>query len=357
MTLNRIAYVINAFPQLSETFIAEEIAEVLRRGISIKIFSLRPPKEQKFHEIIYEAGLLERTVYGQEHFQKTLQAFQPDLIHAHFATKATAAARELAADIDVPFTFTAHRYDIYSKAPPDFHERAMAAASVVTVSDMNIDYMSETFGVPKNHIHLIPCGVDTQRFRPSGSKATPPHIVCVARLKPFKNQKILLEACAELKARGRKFHCILVGEGPTRDELDVLRSRLGLEGCLDLVGGAVQSEVLKWWQRASIAVLPSESEGMPVCLMEAAACGLPIVATAVGGVPEMIQEGVTGFLTPSGSATSLVTALEKLLLNPELREKMGNKAREGAVAQFSVVRQVNQLLSLWTNILEKKASQ
>lgn len=357
MNLRRIAYVINAFPQLSETFIAEEISEVLRRGISVRVFSLRKPKEERQHEIISESKLLEKTDYQPEHFKAVLEEFKPVLIHAHFATKATATARGLAKEIGIPFTFTAHRYDIYSKAPDDFFERSMAAGGVVTVSDANVDYISKSFGVPKNRIHMIPCGVDTRRFRPSGKRAVPPHIVCVARLKPFKNQKLLLEACAELRSRGRSFRCIIVGDGPTGDELHALRSRLGLDELVELVGPAVQSEVLYWWQRASIAVLPSESEGMPVCLMEAASCGLPVVACAVGGIPEMIRDGVSGILTPSGDAAALAAALEKLLLDPGLSERMGLEARKRAIERFSIVRQVDQLLAFWTDVIKEKTKQ
>jgi len=354
MTPERIAYVCNAFPQLSETFIAEEIVEVLRRGIAVRIFSLRRPKDPKCHEIVTEQGLMQRTIYARESFRSEMLRFQPDLIHAHFATKATAAAREFSCLLKTPFTFTAHRYDIFSKAPDDFHERARAAACLVTVSDLNADYIVKTFSVPRAQIRVIPCGVDTRRFRPGEEKAQPPHIVCVARLKPFKNQKILLEACAMLKARGLKFRCVLVGDGPTRGSLEALRARLALEDCVHLAGGALQSEVLRWWQKASIAVLPSESEGMPVCLMEAGACGLPLAATAVGGIPEMVQEGLNGFLSPSGDAASLASSLERLLLDPEKASQMGQKARDLAVAHFSVARQVDALTALWAQILSSQ---
>jgi colanic acid/amylovoran biosynthesis glycosyltransferase len=356
MTPRRVAYVVNSFPRLSETFIAGELAELRRRGVEVRILSLRLPDEELRHEIVARAGLTERTIYDPRQFPMVLREFRPEVLHAHFATEPTAAARGLAAESGVPFTFTAHRYDLYAKAPADFAERAAAAAAVVTVSEANARYMAKTFGVSADHIRLISCGVDTERFRPQGLRAEPPHVLCVARLKPFKNQGLLLEACASLQARGLEFRCVLVGDGSTRDELEATRTRLGLKQVVELVGAAEQTEVLAWWQRAAIAVLTSESEGMPVCLMEAAACGVPAVATAVGGIPELVEDGVTGLLVLPGDARALAEALERLLRDPELRARLGAAARRRAEERFSVVHQVNRLLALWTEVLRRGAA-
>src|SRR5437899_9388343 len=327
MMLRRVAYVVNVFPKLSETFIAWELAELRRRSVEVCILSLRPPDEELRHEIVAEAGLGERVVYDPKEFRAALLEFQPELLHAHFATKPAAAAQELAAELRVPFTFTAHRYDIYDKAPADFADRAAAAAAVVTVSEANARYIVKNFGVPTAHIHVIPCGVDGERFSPHGERLEPPHVVCVARLRPVKNLGLLLEACASLRARGVQFRCALIGDGPCRDELEAMRARLGLARVVELAGAAEQAEVLAWWQRATVAVLTSESEGMPVSLMEAAACGVPAVAVAVGGIPELIDDGVTGFLTPPGDAGRSAAALERLLCDPDLVARLGAAAR------------------------------
>ena len=271
MTPLRVAYVLRVFPKISETFVANELAEMRRRGVEVRILSLRRPAEALRHELVARAGLDEQTVYDLREFPVTLREFRPQLLHAHFATAATAKARELAAEIGVPFTFTAHRYDLYDKAPSDFADRAAAAGAVVTVSQANLQHIVKAFGVPAAHIHVIPCGVDTERFRPDGDRAKPPLIVCVARLVPFKRIGLLLEACAILRAWGVEFRCAIVGDGPCRDELETARARLGLAQAVELVGAAEQAEVLAWWRKAVAAVLPSDSEGMPVSLMEAAA--------------------------------------------------------------------------------------
>ena len=356
MSPQRIAYVLHIFPKLSETFVAGELAELRRRGVAVRILSLLPPRDELQHDLVRRAGLTEVTTYESRRFTEVLDEFQPQLIHAHFATEATAKARELAAQRRVPFTFTAHGYDIRRKPPPDFRERALAARAVVTVSRANAGHIAETFNVPREHIAVIPCGVDTEEFCP----AAPPiragddtrWIVCVARQVPVKNLALLLNAFAELHRRGVKFRGALIGDGPLHDELRAQRARLGLEEIVGMPGALDQAAVRRWWQRASVGVLSSESEGMPVCLMEAAACGVPVVAPAVGGIPELVQDGVTGLLTRPQDATSLADALERLLSDATLRAECGAAARQRAVEQFSVRRQADQLLGLWSRVVE-----
>ncbi len=357
MTPRRVAYVVNVFPKFSETFVANELAELCRRGIEVRILSLRlPTEDEPRHEVVTRAGLLDRTVYEPRGFSTLLRAFRPDLIHAHFATEPTAAARALAGELGVPFTFTAHGYDVYRRPPEDFAARAAAARAVVTVSEANVAHLVRTVGIPRARIHVIPCGVDTERFQPGGPRAWPPHVVCVARLVPVKNHELLLEVCADLRERGLEFRCVLVGDGRSRGQVEATRAQLGLEELVELVGAAEQAHVLTCWQRATVAALTSHSEGMPVSLMEAAACGVPAVGTAVGGVSELIEDGVTGLLAPPGDGVALATALERLLRDPDLAVRMGAAARRRAEERFSVRRQVDRLLRLWSELAREDSA-
>ena len=133
MTLQRLVYVLHIFPKLSETFVAGELAELRRRGVELRILSLLPPRAELQHEIIRRAGLAAVTIYEVEKFPSVIREFQPQMLHAHFATEATAKARELSAMCGVPFTFTAHGYDIHRKPPADFRARAMAASAAFTI--------------------------------------------------------------------------------------------------------------------------------------------------------------------------------------------------------------------------------
>ncbi len=354
MKPQRIAYVINVFPKLSETFIAGEVAELRRRNIECLILSLRKPTEELRHEMIAQTGLDKIAFYDASQFSEILARFRPQLIHAHFATEPTAAARALATGLAVPYTFTAHGYDVRRKPPADFFDRANAAAVVITVSQANASYISNTFGVPPGKIRVIPCGVDTDVFRPdpnSRKAAAEPLMVCVARHVAVKNLSMLLHVCAALRDRGVRFRCLMIGDGPFNQELKQLRASLQLEHIVEMPGAANQEEVLRCWQRADVGVLTSENEGMPVCLMEAAACAVPVIATAVGGIPELVQHGHTGLLVPLNDVPSFAAAAERFLLNPTEAKKVGVAAREHAEQNFSIKQQVDSLLHAWSEIL------
>ena len=356
MTPQRIAYVLNIFPKVSETFIAGELAELSRRGVSLRILSLLPPRNEPQHEIIRRAGLDKLVDYDVSKFPDVVKSFKPELLHAHFAREATEKARELSALTGIPFTFTAHGYDLYRKAPPDFRARAEAALAVVTVSQANRDFIEKTFGVTREHVCVIPCGVDTERFCPDESQgratlATVPLVVCVARHVAVKRLELLLEACALLRERGVRFRCVMVGDGPLRRKLEDKCAGLGLREIVAMPGAAEQAEVLWWWQRATVGVLTSDNEGMPVSLMEAAACGVPVVATRVGGVAELVADGTTGLLVPPGDAKAFAAAVERVLVDDHLRERMSVAARQRALEKFSMVRQVDALLELWRTAL------
>ena len=233
---------------------------------------------------------------------------------------------------------------------------------MITVSEANARYIATSFGVPRERICVIPCGVDTAIFCALESEpgtpaamdlqgaAQPPLIVCVARHEPVKNLGLLLEACAALRDRSVKFRCLMIGDGSSHDELIGIRAQLKLEPLVEMTGEAERATVLAWLRRASVAVLSSHSEGMPVCLMEAGACEVPVVATRVGGIPELVEDGVTGLLTPPGDAPAMADAFERLLSNRRLRAEMGRAARRRIEANFSLGGQVDRLLNLWSGL-------
>ncbi len=209
---------------------------------------------------------------------------------------------------------------------------------------------------------MIPNGVDTNFFCPLDSvsdgdgaklKTARHRIVCVARHHPVKNLELLLNACALLRDRRVEFHCVIVGDGPGRTDLEAERVRLALDTYVELTGEIAQDEVLALWRSASIAVLSSHSEGMPISLIEAAACQVPAVATRVGGVGELIEDGVTGLLTAPGDATALADALQRLLKDPRLAATMGRAARGVVERNFSLKLQVDRLVTLWQSLLKR----
>jgi colanic acid/amylovoran biosynthesis glycosyltransferase len=347
MTPRSVAYVVNMFPKVSETFIASEIAGLVQRGLTVRLLSLKAPSETLRHPIVEALGLERLAWYDLAAFRQALLADPPDLVHAHFATEPTRVGQALADELGRPFAFTAHAYDFYRKPAADLPARLQKADAVVTVSEANADFLVAQFGATRTRLHVLPCGVDLGAFQPRPHRREPGLVVCVARLRPHKNVPLLLAACARLRDRGLAFRVVVIGEGPSRHELEVERDRLGLTAAVTFVGALGQDAVCDWWQRASVAVLPSRSEGMPVSLMEAAACGVPAVATAVGGVAELIEDGETGVVTPSDDVTALAEGLARILTSEPTRLRMSAAARLRAEARFGLTRQVDALLGIW----------
>ena len=350
MTVQRVAYVVNMFPKVSETFIVNEIAELTRRGINCRVLSLKRPTETLRHAVVDTLPLDRMAFYDHDAFRRSLADHPPDVVHAHFATEPTRVAGALAAALQLAFTFTAHGYDVYRKPPADLRDRIHAAQAVVTVSQANADHLVANFDAPRERLRVLPCGVDLERFHPPARGVEPHTIVCVARLRPVKNLDALLMACRLLKDRGVPFRLVVIGEGPSLPGLEAERTRLGLDADVRFEGAQDHATVLAWWQRATVGVLTSHSEGMPVSLMEAAACGVPAVAPSVGGIPELIDDGVTGFVTPPDAPAAVADALARVLDSPSLRAAMSLAARRRAESRFSASAQVDALLELWASI-------
>jgi glycosyltransferase involved in cell wall biosynthesis len=161
----RVAYVVNVFPKLSETFIAHELAELRRRGIELRVFPLRPAVENCAHGFITEASLETLTCRDPARLESELDAFGPRLLHAHFATE---PAGRRAAMVPAPRgAVHLHRARLRhpAEAAAGFRGARRGGSRLVTVSEANRRHIVETFGVPERHIRVIPCGVDTESLR------------------------------------------------------------------------------------------------------------------------------------------------------------------------------------------------
>jgi colanic acid/amylovoran biosynthesis glycosyltransferase len=353
--IRRVAYVIRTFPRLSQTFVIQEIDWLLSGGVDVQIFCLNQSDEKMQHAVTRSARIRTR-VHRLDHSSDAILArFNPDIIHAHFATDAASTALELGQRHSIPVTFTAHGYDIRSEPPADLPSRALRAAFVVTVSAANRSHMIDTLGVEANRIKLVPTGVDTEYFAPDPSRAKPSvsHVVCIARLEPVKQLHLLLSACDFLRSDGVPFRCSIIGDGSCRESLETLRDDLGLRDQVEFVGAAERDSVRRALQAAHLAVLSSQSEGYPVCLLEAAATGIPAVAPAVGGIPEIIVDGETGFLAQAADSISLGTALKQLCTDHRLASEMGRAARRLALRSFSIDSQMAVLLHLWEEAVQR----
>jgi sugar transferase (PEP-CTERM/EpsH1 system associated) len=229
---------------------------------------------------------------------------------------------------------------------------------VVCVSQQVADFVVRHVGIRRDKTVIIPNGIDLQDFArlPGRRQARaalklPPDRVLVgtvARLDPVKRLDVLLRAMGSLL----DVYAIIVGDGPERTQLEALTKRSGLAGRVHFAGH--QEDILPWLAALDVFVLSSDWEGMSNALLEAMAAGLPVVATTVGGTPEVVVDGVTGLLVPPRDPAALAGALATLVCDTALRGKMGQAGRERVAQCFSVEWMVEQTQTLYEHILSAK---
>ncbi|MHB8504885.1 MAG: glycosyltransferase family 4 protein, partial [Acidimicrobiales bacterium] len=194
---------------------------------------------------------------------------------------------------------------------------------------------------------VVRCGVDTTEFAFVDRRVgvQPLTVLSIGRLVQDKGYAVLLEAVAQARSAGCELRLVLGGEGPERPALGAMVGQLGLGGSVRFLGAVAQDRLVDLYRDADMFCLASFAEGLPIVLMEAMATGLPVVATSVAGIPELVRHGESGLLVPPGCAPALAAALIKLAADPELRRDLGTAARSVVEADFKLTRNVELLVS------------
>ena len=253
-----------------------------------------------------------------------LQALGVSRLHAHFAGLAARTAWWVERFFGIPFSFTAHANDIFAPKPftVSLGKLIENARAVVTVSDFGVEYLREKFPREAEKIHRVYNGIDLTRFERASFTEEPPTIISVGRLIEKKGFADLIEACRMLAAEGVAFRAEIIGEGPLAAELQSQIAAANLTKTVLLAGPLPQPAVIRRLAQSTVFALPcvTESGGgmdnLPTVLMEAMAAGLPVVSTPLAGVPEMVEEDVTGFLVPERDPAALARALHRLIDGP-----------------------------------------
>jgi glycosyltransferase involved in cell wall biosynthesis len=259
--------------------------------------------------------------------------------------------------VGIPYTLTAHAKDIYITAPDRLLPKVEQAQAVVTCTEYNRRYLIEHFGPALDgKLHCIHHGLDPSQFKfrwPPASDSEVPLILCVARMVEKKGLGDLLVAADILRRRGGRFRVEIIGGGPLRQALETQVEQLGLNDRVKLLGSRTHETVCQAYERASIFALPcrvaenGDRDGIPNVLLEAMASGVPVVATPVSGIPELIEAEQDGLLVPSNSPAMLADALDRLLTQSELRARLARAARTKVEAYFSIDRSSARLLALF----------
>jgi colanic acid/amylovoran biosynthesis glycosyltransferase len=379
----RVAYVFERFPSFGQTFCYREVAELVRQGADVTVFSIRrptgePPQDwdedivRRVHYLPDEAALTKEVeaalragelpaaaeralkewgrqsdflrLYQAAHIGLRLQSTGINRVHAHFAGMAARTVYWLRQFFAIEYSITAHANDIF--APRDFAvslEMIMRdATAVVTVSDFSVAHLRARFPDAAAKFHRVYNGVELDAFRQSDFSAEPPLILAIGRLIEKKGFAYLISACRFLVERERAFRCEIIGEGPLEESLAAHIAHSHLEEHVKLVGTRTQSQIAERLAEATVFALPCTTEAgggmdnLPTVIMEAMAAGLPVISTPVAGVPEMVQPDVTGELVPPHEPLALADALERMITDRDRARRLGAGGRQLAGEKFSI---------------------
>jgi colanic acid/amylovoran biosynthesis glycosyltransferase len=409
----RIAFLVNRFPTISETFLLDEILDLQRRGLDVEIFSLKNERESKNqkeakklkgqvhypfktrafwlaqlhwlsnHPSIYlrcwwnaltaafSLPYLMRALWIMPvaaYFATLLKEHKIDHVHAHRATHPALAAYVMQLLTGIPYSITSHAKDLYEDATM-LKEKLTAADFVVSVSDFNSKLLGQLFGMEiARKIHVIHCGIDPERFREPSKRILrhskiPFTILCVASLFDYKGHRYLVEACARLKEHGIPFRCWFAGEGPDRKKLESQISRLGLRKEMRLFGFQDRQTIFNLMKEADVFALPcvatseKKQDGIAVALIEAMAVGVPVVATSLSGVDELVEHGQTGLLVPPKDAAALAAAIYLIYSERQSATEMATAGKSKVLNEFNLHMNSGRLYRLLTGIEQQQPGQ
>lgn len=389
----KIAYVLGIFPKLSESFILNEIVELLKRGHDVQIFSIYLLREDVEHKEVKEYNILERSHYFSfnqvfkvniinllkyflkgvvqdlcefkiyvnilifnlklAYFATIMKKNDVELIHAHFATMGT-VARRLSKILGLPYTLTAHAFDIYLNPDTDELRNVMDnAGSIVTISEVNKKYLESKIGIT-NTIDVIRCGIDLDKFntkRRSGIN-TRIKMLTVSRLVEKKGMEYLIRAIPIVIRETPNCDLTIVGSGPLNDYLLKLVHDLNIEGYVQFKGDVSDPELMQYYEKADMFILPciiaqnGDRDGIPVAIMEAMAMELPVISTWVSGIPELVEDGISGILVSQKDEKAIANAVIKLYKDRHLRLVMAKNGRKIIEKKFNIVLETEKLIEI-----------
>jgi L-malate glycosyltransferase len=345
------------------------------RGISIGIFSISSPAEDwysssgievfvplKFNQGVFSAGFFRKLKYLRllNSLRKVIRVFKPDLIHAHYASSygllgALSRFHPLVSSVWGCDVYDFPKQSVFHKAILKFNlnrsDKVLSTSNVMA---------KETEQYTKKKIIVTPFGIDTSKFKPEIEINPQKEEVVIGTIKSLEGKygiAYLIEAFSILfhKHPGIKLKLLIVGSGSLQKKLSDLAGSLGISGVTEFTGSIPFGEIVEYHNRldiyVAVSVDPSESFG--VAILEASACGKPVVVSNVGGLPEVVKDGITGIVVPVRNAGKTAEAIEKLLLDRELRRSMGEQGRIHVKEKFEWNGCVQQMIKIYKELILK----
>lgn len=398
MNQPKIAYFINQYPKVSHSFIRREILALERQGFEIQRIALRgwdaelvdaeDMRERERTRYVLQAGASRLVMAVLSIFFRSPTRFFSALklalkmgihadrswpfhlvylaeacrivpwlkesgarhVHAHFGTNSTEVVMLLTALGGPSYSFTVHGSEFDKPEFLKLGEKVRHAAFAVAISSFGRSQLyrwADYVNWPK--IHVVHCGLE-QTFYDVQRAPIPatPRVVCVGRLSKEKGQLLLLDAISHLARKGTHLELVLAGDGDMRPELESQIVHQNLQDHVRITGWLSGAQVREEILAARALVLPSFTEGLPVVIMETMALRRPVLATYVGGIPELVRPGVDGWLFPAGDVDRLVAVLEELLATSvEKLERMGEAAQLRVLERHSVDTETRKLAQLF----------
>ena len=339
------------------------------RGISIGIFSISSPCEDwysasgigmfvplKFKQRIFSEGLFQKLKYLRllNHLQKVIRVFKPDLIHAHYASSygllgAFSHFHPLVTSVWGSDVYDFPKLSVFHKALLQFNlrrsDRVLSTSRVMAL---------EAQQYTDKKILVTPFGIDTSQFKPEVTSDRTKDEIVIGTIKSLEEKygvAYLIEAFSILISRHPevKLKLLIVGAGSLQKKLSLLTSSLGIDSLTEFTGSVPFGKIVEYHNRldiyVAVSVDPSESFG--VAILEASSCGKPVVVSNVGGLPEVVSDRVTGIVVPVRDAVTTADAIEKLVLDPELRRRMGEQGRSRVKEHYEWNDCVEQMIEVY----------
>lgn len=406
--MTRVAYLVSRYPAVSHAFVQREVLALRDAGVEVHTFALHRAGDEDvlspgdraerdatyaiqpvrwarlisdhlralvtrpgayLRTLAYAFGLgsgararLWQLFYFAEAIAVWAEMRRRDLrhVHVHFANPGADVAM-----LAARFGGDDWRWSLTLHGPAEFFEvkgnrlaeKLESAAFVACASDWSRSQAMSLAGADVwPRFHVVRGGVDTAVWRPADraadSRATPGsgerlEILNVGRLAPVKGQALLVEAIAQLRERGVRAHCRIVGDGPERPALQSRVDELGLTDSVELTGAVGQDRIRELYAQADVFCLPSFREGLPFVLIEALAMELGVVATRIMGIPELVTDGESGLLVTPGRVDELTDAVAGLAGDPDRRRRLGAAGRAVVERDYSLSRLAREMSALF----------
>ena len=401
---SKIAYIVSRFPHLPETFILREMISLEQLGWQIELYPLILQQKGLIHQealpwvarahavpwvslALLKANIARlirhprqylsifwRTLWGNLRSPKFLvralllfpravwmaDRFKADginHIHAHYATHPALVAWLINQLTGISYSITVHAHDIFVEKPM-LATKLQDSVFVSSISEFNRKYLVDMFGSwVQQKTQIVRCGIDPAYYGNekgvNAGRTGRLEIISIGSLQPYKGHMYLVKACIELQKNGIPFRCRIVGGGDLRPMLERAIRENHLDDLVELMGPRTQDEVSRLLRTANCYVQPSvitpsgKMEGIPVALMEAMVSGIPVIATSISGIPELVRNGDTGWLVPPENVNALADALSQVYRDPAEAHKRARSGRRWVLDEFELFSNVKKLSSLF----------